>query len=197
MKIKQNYLKIGIVMTGLALLPPGSPAMAGPLVAFDGQEDGAFISDLQPFVFPIAQDGVSGEGVATQIGHYTLSGTFVANVLLGTAAGPFTMTADNGDKLFLDAAGGVVAADHSKVVWNLTVTGGTGRFEDETGSFTSQVQLEGVVGSKSPNPYSATLKGAISQVPDGGTGCALVAASSLAGFGLLTRGRKATDAGLR
>jgi hypothetical protein len=196
MRLKRNYFGVG-VLTGLALLRPGSSAIASHLIPFDGDETGKFISDLVPFVFPIAHDGVSGEGVATQIGHYTLNGTFVANVLLGTAAGPFTMTADNGDMLFLDAVGGVVPADHSKVVWNLTVTGGTGRFEDETGSFSSQVQLDAVVGSKSPNPYSATLKGAISQVPDGGTGYALLAASSLAGFGLLARGRKATDAGLR
>ncbi len=70
-------------------------------------------------------------------------------------------------------------------------------FENETGSFTSQVQLEGAVGSKSPNPYVATLKGAISQAPEGGTGYAILAASSLAGFGLLTRGRKVTGGGLR
>ena len=196
MKRKQHYLAVVLVLTGLALLATGYSAMADTLIPFEGLENGEFVSDLLPFVFPIAHDGVSGEGVASQIGHYTLSGTFVANVLAGTAAGPFTMTADNGDMLFLDAVGGVVPADHSKVTWNLTVTGGTGRFEDETGSFTSQVQLYAVVGSKSPNPYSATLKGAISQVPEGGTGYGLIAASSLAGFGLLTGRRKTKNVGL-
>jgi hypothetical protein len=105
------------------------------------------------------------------------------------------MTADNGDMLFLNAVGGAVPADHSKVIWNLTVTGGTGRFEGETGSFTSQVQLDAVVGAESPNPYSATLEGAISQVPDSGSGYGLIAASSLAGFGLLTRSRKTKNVG--
>jgi hypothetical protein len=196
MKRKQDYLAVGLVLTGLALLAPGSPAMAGTLIPFEGLENGEFVSDLLPFVFPIAHDGVSGEGVASQIGHYTLSGAFVANVLAGTAAGTFTMTADNGDALFLDAVGDVVPADHSQGTWNLTVTGGTGRFEDETGSFTSQVQLDAVVGSKSPNPYRATLNGAISRVPEGGTGYGLIAASSLAGFGLLTRCRKTKTVGL-
>jgi len=190
MKKKQHYLAFVLVLTGLAVLAPGSPATAGTLVPLQGQENGEFISDLSPFVFPFAHDGVSGEGIASEIGHYTLNGTFVANVLLGTAAGPFTMTADNGDMIFLNAVGGVVPADLSKVTWNLTVSGGTGRFADETGSFTSQVQLDAVVGSKSPNPYTATLNGAISQVPEGGTGYGLIAASALAGFGLLKGSRK-------
>ena len=195
MKIELKHPKIGLALTALALLTEAYPVIAGNMIPFDGNETGAFVSDLVPFVFPIAHDGVSGEGVATQIGHYTLSGTFVVNVLLGMGSGPFTMTADNGDMLFLDATGSVVPTDLTKVVWNLTVTGGTGRFENESGSFISQVQLEAVVGSKSPNPYEATLKGAISQAPEGGAGYAILAASSLAGFGLLTRGRKAASVG--
>jgi hypothetical protein len=196
MSPKTTYLKFGLLLTSLALLPPGSRAMAADLVPFEGQETGAFISDVKPFAFPLAYDRATGTGTATQIGNYTVSGDFVANVVLGKATGTFTMTAANGDMLFLDAAGGVVPTDHSKVVWDFTVTGGTGRFEQETGSFIEQLQLSGVVGSTSPNPYVATLKGAISQVPESGSGCALIAVSSLTGFGLLIRGRKTRCVGV-
>jgi len=168
MRLLRNLPKTGILL--IATLLPGffSPALANGPVSLNGTESGKFISDLLPFVFPIAHDGITAEGNATGIGHYTMSGTFVANVLMGIAAGNFTMTADDGDELFLDVKGGVIPADHSQVLWNNTITGGTGEFAGATGSFTSQVQLEGVVGSKTPNPYVATLSGTLSTVPEGG-----------------------------
>ena len=168
MRLLRNLRKIGILLTTTLLPGFCSSALANGPIPLNGTETGSFISDLLPFVFPIAHDGVMGEGNATGIGLYTLSGTFVANVLLGSAAGNFTMTADDGDELFLDVKGGVIPADHSQVLWNNTITGGTGEFTGATGSFTSHVQLEGVVGSKSPNPYLATLTGTFSTVPEGG-----------------------------
>ena len=64
--------------------------------------------------------------------------------------------------MFLDAEGFVVQTDPTKLVWNFTVTGGTGRFAGATGSFTSHNQLAAVVGTISPNPYVAEIEGAIS-----------------------------------
>src|ERR1044071_845460 len=127
MKLRSHHWQSGFLLTTLALLTPASQATAAELVPFQGQETGAFISDILPFAFPLAFDGATAIGTATPIGDYTLKGDFVANVVLGQATGTFTMTTANGDQLFLDAAGGVVPADHSKVVWDFTVTGGTGR----------------------------------------------------------------------
>lgn len=159
---------MGLLLTASFFAAFPISALAGSLIPLSGSETGYFTSDLIPFNFPFATDGTTGEGEATGIGHYTLSGTFVANVILGLAEGTFTLTADDGDKLFLDVKGGVIPADHSQVLWNNTITGGTGAFDQATGSFTSLLQLEGVVGSKSPNPYVATLSGTISKVPDDG-----------------------------
>ncbi len=103
MKSKQNYLKTGLLLTALALLAFVSPAMAKDQVPFKGIEVGAF-SDVS-FQFPFGVDRATAEGEATHIGHYTLIGDFVANVLFGTAAGTFTMTADNGAMLFLYVEG--------------------------------------------------------------------------------------------
>jgi len=168
MRLIRNLRKTGILLTTTLLPGFFSSALANGPVPFNGTETGSFISDLLPFNFPFATDGATAEGDATGIGHYTMAGNFVANVALGTAAGTFTMTADDGDELFLDVKGGVIPADHSQVLWNNTITGGTGEFAGATGSFTSQVQLEGVVGTKSPNPYVATLSGTLSTVPEGG-----------------------------
>jgi hypothetical protein len=95
MKIKQNYLKVGLMLTALTLLPLAHPAMAGDEVPFKGKEVGAVISDVLPFAFPFAFDRMTAVGEATHIGHYTLNGDLVANVILGTAVGTFTMTAAN------------------------------------------------------------------------------------------------------
>jgi hypothetical protein len=162
MKTKQNYLKVGLALAALTLLPLAHPAMASDQVPFKGKEVGTVISDVLPFAFPFAFDRMTAVGEATHVGHYTLNGDLVANVIFGTAVGTFTMTAANGDMLFLDAEGFVVPTDLTQLVWNYTVTGGTGRFEGATGSITAHVQLAAVVGSVSLNPYTAQLKGTIS-----------------------------------
>ncbi len=55
----------GLLLTGLALLLPELFGDYGVTWSrSQAARRGAFISDLVPFVFPIAHDGVSGEGVA-------------------------------------------------------------------------------------------------------------------------------------
>jgi hypothetical protein len=163
MKTKQNCLKVGLLLTTLSLISLVYPAMADDhLIPFKGNEAGAIISDVLPIAFPFVFDGATAVGEATHLGHYTLNGDIVANVIFGTAVGTFTMTAANGDMPFLDAEGFVVPTDLTELVWNFTVTDGTGRFEGATGSFTAEVQLAAVVGSISPNPYVARLEGTIS-----------------------------------
>jgi hypothetical protein len=126
MKIKQNYLKVGLVLTALTLLPLAYPAMAGDLVPFKGKEAGVITS--LSFHFPFDVKSQTAEGEATQVGHYTLTGSFVVDVRFGTGAGTFTMTAANGDLLFLDMEAHVIPTDLTKTVSTYTVTGGTGRF---------------------------------------------------------------------
>ena len=159
MKIKQNYLKVGLVLTALTLLPLAYPAMAKDQVPFKGVEVGAlsFVS----FDFPFSTILCTAEGDATYLGHYAVTGILVVNVLTATATGTFTMTAANGDMLFLDMEGHIDLPDFTKTVANFTVTGGTGRFEGATGSYTSHNQLAFFVGT-SPNPYVGVLEGTIS-----------------------------------
>ena len=159
MKIKQNYLKVGFLLTALTLLPIAQPAMAKDQVPFKGVEVGDITGVA--FDFPFATLLQTAEGEATHLGHYTLTGDFVVDVRFGTATGVFTLTAANGDKLFLNMEGHAVPTDLTKTVANFTVTGGTGRFEGATGSYTSHNQLAFSVGT-SPNPYLGVLEGTIS-----------------------------------
>jgi hypothetical protein len=159
MKIKQNYLKVGLVLTALTLLPLAYPAMAGDQVPYKGKEVGVITTVTFHFPFDVKRQ--TAEGEATHVGHYTLTGDFVVDVRTGVGTGTFTMTAANGDMLFLDSEAHVVPTDLTKTVANFTVTGGTGRFEGATGSFTAHNQLAHLVGS-APNPYVAEIDGTVS-----------------------------------
>jgi hypothetical protein len=117
----------------------------------------------QTFQFPFSYNSVVAEGEATHLGHYTLIGDFVVDVRFATGTGVYTLTAANGDMLFLDMEGHAVLTDFTKTVANFTVTGGTGRFEGATGSFTANNLFEVAVNlSVLPNPYVGVLEGAIS-----------------------------------
>jgi hypothetical protein len=159
MKIKQNCLIAGLVLTALTLLASADPAMAGDQVPFKGKETGVITS--LSFQFPFDMKGQTAEGEATQIGHYTLTGEFAVDVRLGGGTGTFTMTAANGDMIFLDGEAHVVPTNLTKTVSTFTVTGGTGRFVGATGSFTAHNQLTFFVGA-SPNPYVAEIEGNLS-----------------------------------
>src|SRR6266700_4749814 len=135
MKIKQNYLNVGLVLTALAVLPLAYPAMAGDQVPFKGVEVGS--NTTVSFAYPFATILSTAEGDATYLGHYTVTGNFVVAVTAGTATGIYTTTAANGDMLFLDMEGHVIPTDRTKTVATFTVTGGTGLFEGATGSFTA------------------------------------------------------------
>ncbi len=161
MKIKQNYLKVGLVLTALTLLPLAYPAMAGEELPYKGKEVGAVTKGA--FQFPFSYNSTVAEGEATLIGHYALTGNFVVDVRFGTATGVFTLTAANGDMLFLDMEGHAVPTNLTRTVADFTVTGGTGLFEGATGSFTADNQFGFAVNLPvSPNPYVAEIEGTIS-----------------------------------
>src|ERR1043165_4840945 len=162
MKIKQNYMKAGLVLTALALLPLVSSAMAEEQVPFTGVEVGGltFVS----FDFPFATILCTAEGEATHLGHYTVTGNYVVNVLSATETGAFTITAANGDMLFTTTTGHALQPPSLKeTVDNVTVTGGTGRFEGATGSWVLDSHFAFVFGGPElTDSYVAALDGAIS-----------------------------------
>ena len=162
MKIKQNYLKVGLVLTALALLPLAYPAMAEDQVPFKGTEVGGITA--VSFDFPFATLLQTAEGEASHLGHYTVTGIVVVDVTAGTATGTYTITAANGDTLFTTTIGHALQPLSLKeTVDNVTVTGGTGRFEDATGSWVQDSHFVFVFGGPEiTDPYVATLEGILS-----------------------------------
>jgi hypothetical protein len=94
----------------------------------------------------------TGTGTATHLGRFT--STFTATVTLGTgsATGSIRFIAANGDRLDATFIGqGTPTAEPNvvRIEEVATITGGTGRFADTTGTFTIQRVLNQVTGVSS------------------------------------------------
>ena len=84
----------------------------------------------------------SGSGEATYLGHYTVSYQVQVDLPTGTGTGLSAhYVAANGDSLFAEGSGQATPTDDPNVfnvVETYTITGGTGRFADASGSFTEE-----------------------------------------------------------
>jgi hypothetical protein len=72
-------------------------------------------------------------GEATHVGRFTAISDAIIDVTNGFAMGTWTITAANGDQLFLDMTG--YGIDDLHGAGQFTITGGTGRFEGASGYF--------------------------------------------------------------
>lgn len=109
-------------------------------------------------VFPIRSADRVGTGTATYLGRYTEHVVLQINLLTMASTGTATFTAANGDTLTTNVAGQATRIDPTtlSVVEVYTITGGTGRFADATGSFTLESTVDQPTGVS-----SGTLSGAI------------------------------------
>ena len=111
------------------------PALAGDLVPFKGRLAGDVSHTPDP---PFDFVEVDATGHASHLGKFRLVIPHLVDTSTRTAVGSYAFTAANGDMLFADFTGvatptatpGVVL-----IVESATITGGTGRFADATGSF--------------------------------------------------------------
>ncbi len=96
-----------------------------------------------------------GTGTATHLGRFTLDFDLVGDLATLATETSLTLTAANGDALTATATGqATLAADFLSLthVESATITGGTGRFADATGSFV----LERVIDLAAGPPYPST-----------------------------------------
>ena len=109
-------------------------------------------------VFPTASVTRDGTGTATYLGKYTEHITMQINIPTRHGIGAATFTAANGDTLTASVVGqGTVTGPTTRsIVEVYTITGGTGRFADATGTFT----LEGTL-SQTAGVSTGTFSGAI------------------------------------
>jgi hypothetical protein len=121
----------------LALCLAG-PVSAGDQVPFRGTLSGTVT--VTPLTPPNASVLIEGSGVAAQLGRFTLEVPHEVNQATRIAVGTYVFTAANGDTLTATFTGQatLVAPGVLTVSETATISGGTGRFDGATGSFTAE-----------------------------------------------------------
>ena len=109
-------------------------------------------------VFPTRFLDRKGTGNATYLGRYTEHVVMTINIPTLSSTGTATFTAANGDTLTTSVIGQATRTGPTalSIVEDYTVTGGTGRFTDATGTFRLESTLDQTTGVS-----TGTLRGAI------------------------------------
>ena len=130
-------MRVALIALGLVLTLAG-PVSAGDQVPFRGTMSGtAAIKPLDP---PIVSVLLQTSGNATQLGRFTLEAPHVVNQATMTAVGTYVFTAASGATLTatLSGSASMVAPGVLAISETATITRGTGRFADATGSFSTE-----------------------------------------------------------
>jgi hypothetical protein len=162
--MKKRLYGFGVVAAVVGALALGGRAMAeGKQVPFKGQSSGLSIDVSFDPVAGIAHGRVEGEGRATHLGRFTVTGDVAVEVATGIAQGTWTLTTANGDQIFLDMVGENGSDDHHGL-GEFTITGGTGRFEGASGSYEQIITFAAPLGSAAVIDYTDVFEGTISTV---------------------------------
>ena len=141
------------------------PAAARNQVPFKGQTSGIATTESFDPVAGIIYVRGEAEGEATHLGRFTVTSNVALYVGLGIVLGNWTLTAANGDMLFL--AGRGYGIDETHGAGTFTVIGGTGRFRGATGYYQQTITFfPGPGGTADAVPYTEVLEGAISFGPN-------------------------------
>jgi hypothetical protein len=159
--MKQRFYWFSVLVAVLAVLMLSAPAIAAAKqVPFKGRSSGVVtVVGFDPAA-GISYTHVAGEGQATHLGHFTVSADVAVDVATGMPHGTWTLTAANGDMLFLSMGGHGIDATHGFGAF--TIVGGTGRFQGATGSYEQIITFAVPLGSSDSIPYTDVIKGTIS-----------------------------------
>src|SRR5687768_7640672 len=155
--MQQRWYGVGALLAVLAVLTLSAPALAAvEQLPFKGRSSGVVTTTGFDPVAMIASTHVEGQGQATHLGQFTVTGDVDVNVVTGIAEGTWTLTAANGDRLFLTMTGRGIDETHG--IGTFTVVGGTGRFEGATGSYEQRITFGGEPGTSPSTPYTDVLE---------------------------------------
>ncbi len=158
--MKQRLHGFSVLAAVLAALTLSGPATARESVPFKGQSSGVVMAVGFDPVAGIAYSHVEGEGEATHLGHFTVTGNVAVVLATGIPLGTWTLTAANGDMLFLAMGGFGIDPTHGFGAF--TVVGGTGRFKGATGYYQQIITFAVPPGTADNIRYSDVLTGTIS-----------------------------------
>jgi hypothetical protein len=153
---------MSVLFAVLAVLTLNGAAMAaGKSVPFKGRSSGVVTTTGFDPVAMIVHTRVEAQGQATHLGRFTATAVADIDVVTGDAHGTWTLTAANGDTLFVEfeASAGSGSTDG---VGNFTITGGTGRFDGASGFYEQRITFEGDPGSSATASFTDVLEGRIS-----------------------------------
>jgi hypothetical protein len=134
-------------------------------VPFKGRLEGT--ATITPGTPPFLSVSIEGTGNATHLGRFTVEIPHVVNTTNRTSTGTYEFTAANGDTLTAGFTGQatLTAPGVLSVVETATITGGTGRFANATGSFTVERLFNQITGLTTgsfegtiPSPVPARLE---------------------------------------
>jgi len=133
-------------------------------VPFKGRLEGT--ATITPGTPPFVSVSIEGTGNATHLGHFTVEIPHVVNTTNRTSTGTCTFTAANGDTLTAGFTGQATptAPGVLSIVEIATITGGTGRFADATGSFTVERLFNQVTGLTTGS-FDGTISSAGARTP--------------------------------
>jgi hypothetical protein len=144
LRVVPTVALVAALITACSQASPTSPSLGlsdsgllgaggAPTVPLKGSLEGTTI--VTPLNPPFASVVVTASGNATQLGRFTLQLPHVVNFATRSAEGTFTFTAANGDRLTGVFTG---QADTTPPIFKLeergTITGGTGRFAEASGT---------------------------------------------------------------
>ena len=154
MKIR-HPLFVGLVAAFTLSLASGAVSAVAAQTPFKGTVNAV---ETGTTVFPTRFLDREGTGTATYLGRYTERVTMVINLPTMSSTGAARFTAANGDVLLATVAGQATRTSPTtlSIVEVYTITSGTGRFADATGSFTLNSTVDQVTGVS-----SGTFSGAI------------------------------------
>jgi len=132
----------------------------GVAVPFKGHSSGTVTATGFDPATGTAFTHVEGEGQASHLGHFTVTGDVAVDVATGIPHGTWTLTAANGDQLFLDMTGSGIDDHHGFGAF--TVTGGTGRFEEASGYYEQIITFAVPLGTAEVIDYTDVVEGTIS-----------------------------------
>jgi hypothetical protein len=159
--MKQRWYGVGALLAVLAALTLSAPALAAAKqVPFKARSSGVATTTGFDPVAMIASTRVEGQGQATYLGQFTATAVAEVDVVTGNAHGSWTLTAANGDQLFLTFTA-VPSSDSTHGIGTFTIVGGTGRFAGATGFYEQIIEFADVPGTADAT-YTDVLTGMIS-----------------------------------
>lgn len=159
--MKQRQYRFSALAAVLAMLTLSVPATAGEQVPFKGQSSGVVKTVGFDPVAGIVYVHGEGTGTATHLGYFTVTGDVQIHLPApGIVLGTYTLTAANGDKIFLTMGGRGIDSTHG--LGNFLVIGGTGRFQGATGNYQQIITFAAGDPSTAAVAYTEVFEGTIS-----------------------------------